>query len=420
MLFRKHIDEITWDDVVSFCEQGLQESSVLDYKRDFPRRLQHVIAAMANTLGGIIIIGVDQTDDGVPRLPLEGIEFETELRLRVTNIDLNNITPPTFPEVAVCTNSDGDRAILVVRVHQSHQTPHAVNSNTQVYLRTGDRISPERLVDIDEIEWLKEKRGKSVELRKNLLKRARERFNYFYNANNPEHSIQASMEMTLSPVYPKIPFTQPPSLVTKIPDIKVPDYLGPVGYTFPLPHMASQVIVQNGIILERTLEGGARVFHTELNIFGLYYYKQSILHGHTPGDATNIIRASDIYVRLDQFLDSAELFFELLGYHGPLTYNFCLKDIHDCPYGPWEGPYSAVGSRLFSPDPEVNVERIVSTSDLPTSKPSIILETAQTIAWTFGYHVNERDLDNCYQSRKGSMIFQSDDRSYDRKWCLRD
>ena len=39
----------------------------------------------------------------------------------------------------------------MIRIHQSHETPHAILNNTQVYLRTGNRNKPERLADIREI-----------------------------------------------------------------------------------------------------------------------------------------------------------------------------------------------------------------------------------------------------------------------------
>ena len=34
----------------------------LDYKRDFPRKLEKTISAMANTFGGIVLIGVEEDD----------------------------------------------------------------------------------------------------------------------------------------------------------------------------------------------------------------------------------------------------------------------------------------------------------------------------------------------------------------------
>ncbi len=69
MLFTKDITQITYEDVFIFCNQRLPESVHLDYKRDFPRNLEKTIAAFANTMGGLVIIGVED-DDGKPKLPV--------------------------------------------------------------------------------------------------------------------------------------------------------------------------------------------------------------------------------------------------------------------------------------------------------------------------------------------------------------
>src|SRR6266849_6417511 len=103
MLYVKPADQITWNDIESFCQQGLPEGAYLDYKEDFPKNLEKTIAAMANTLGGIILIGVEEDKQTTkPILPLKGIEFQRGLEERIMSIILTNITPPIFPEVVVC------------------------------------------------------------------------------------------------------------------------------------------------------------------------------------------------------------------------------------------------------------------------------------------------------------------------------
>ena len=79
---------------------------------------------------------------------------------RIMNIILSNITPPVFPEIAVCQNDDGSKAIIVIRIPQSHQTPHAIMNNTQVYVRTGNINNHEEIIGIDRLVWLFENRKK--------------------------------------------------------------------------------------------------------------------------------------------------------------------------------------------------------------------------------------------------------------------
>ena len=63
MIYTAPIETVTWKDVEDFCAQGTREGAYLDYKQDFPTDLAKTIAAMANTLGGIVIIGVAETKE---------------------------------------------------------------------------------------------------------------------------------------------------------------------------------------------------------------------------------------------------------------------------------------------------------------------------------------------------------------------
>lgn len=62
MFFGKPLKEVSYQDVLDFCATKTKENEVLDYKEDFPTKLQKTIAAFANTYGGIIIIGVGEKD----------------------------------------------------------------------------------------------------------------------------------------------------------------------------------------------------------------------------------------------------------------------------------------------------------------------------------------------------------------------
>ena len=64
MIYTTPIDNITWSAVEEFCAQGIAEGTYLDYKVEFPTELARTIAAMANTLGGVVLIGVEESTDG--------------------------------------------------------------------------------------------------------------------------------------------------------------------------------------------------------------------------------------------------------------------------------------------------------------------------------------------------------------------
>ena len=90
MLFTKEIEKITYQDVLDFCNQQYRENIHLDYKQDIDGGLAKTIAAMANTWGGLIVIGVED-EDSKPKLPLKGIGYKEHLREQVNNIILGNL-----------------------------------------------------------------------------------------------------------------------------------------------------------------------------------------------------------------------------------------------------------------------------------------------------------------------------------------
>jgi hypothetical protein len=59
-IYNAPVDGITWQAVEDFLVQNVKEGAYLDYKVDWPKELERTIAGMANTFGGVILIGVDQ------------------------------------------------------------------------------------------------------------------------------------------------------------------------------------------------------------------------------------------------------------------------------------------------------------------------------------------------------------------------
>lgn len=205
MIFNGPIDKITGDDVAAFCDRGIRENFVLDYKRDFPKDLGKTIAALANTYGGVVLIGVGD-NDGKPIVPPSGIKFERGLTERVNQIVIDNIYPPVFPEIQVCP-AQKERAFVVVRVPQSEDTPHAVLGRKHIYVRTQNVTKPEEWEDFattDQIEWLWDRRKKAKELRLALIQNAESRATACQNINNMVIPFGVA-RFVVAPRYPHSP-----------------------------------------------------------------------------------------------------------------------------------------------------------------------------------------------------------------------
>ena len=182
MLQSKPLNEITIADVRAFINEGHRESEILDYKGPWPSDLAKVIAAMANTQGGLILIGVPELpgSTGLPEQPTGvpiGRGLDT-LRQKAISIAYDSIYPPVRPEVeAYDMDNKPDHAVIAIRVSPSDQTPHAVDNRTKVYVRVDSQSKPElyQLATIDQLQWLYDKRKKGEAFLEDLIEAAQAR-----------------------------------------------------------------------------------------------------------------------------------------------------------------------------------------------------------------------------------------------------
>lgn len=395
MIFQKPVEEIEWSDIEEFCCQGISENSNLDYKEEFPNHLENTIAAIANTLGGAIIIGVEENDENKPITPIKGIDFQRGLSTRVQSIILSNITPPLFPEIKVCKNEIGDKAVILIRISQSNQTPHAIMKNTRVYLRTGDQNNPEELASVDEISWLSDKRKKSKELKEHITELADNRWKTYMNwareflsgedvnLEIPENGL---LRIEICPTFPKIEYRSPSELSDIRDRIMVRDYYGTFNY-FP-PKNNSNInkspFVQDGVAFVNTSFSDKRIFFTEINSYGLLYYKQVISRNG------EFLIGDEIISRIDQFIDTSMKFFNEIGYYGMIDLEARLQNILNLRlYFEWYKHLIGDSPIGISPDLEGKARFQGLVKNLGSNKEQIIYDFSRKLFWTFGLDFTE-------------------------------
>ncbi len=210
VLLSKAMHEITFQDVVDFCGEGRTEEVHLDYKVEIPDSLAKHIAAMANTLGGTIIIGVEDEDDK-PKAPFEGMSWDNDkgYRNKIFNMVHSSIVPPPFIEVANCPDLSKSKTFVIVRIPQSISTPHAL-SDGSIYIRTGESSNRERIASPDEIAWLYERRKQSSELKGSLVARSARRFSNFlsesgFDTQSVKGAGNAILTLSACPSFPREP-----------------------------------------------------------------------------------------------------------------------------------------------------------------------------------------------------------------------
>ena len=382
-LFVKPKNEIGFEAVNAFCDEQIEENSRLEYKKAFSskdekKQIAKEISAFANTHGGIILVGVGEKDRK-PKLPIDGIAYIEGLNEKVTSIALKNIYPPVFPEATVCRfGNDHEKAVVVIRVQESDETPHTVENTTGIYVRVDSQNEPQR-ARYEEIEWLINRREKAVENRERLLRRAKERFD-----NQPlRKNFKAFQRVSVIPVFPHATLVALESLS----DIADKSKVSVHNCDFPLTNQYKTA--HESIVYDSAYESFLN--YTEINRFGLIFSKQS-LWGSDNEKKVNLFEAAYM---VEGVLRFSLNFYEKVGYWGLISINLSLEGIRGGVLtsstrspDPFERP---LGSSDF--DDSITLERKITVRELSERFDEIVKDLYNEFLWSFG-------VDNDYQRKE--------------------
>ncbi|UZJ33760.1 AlbA family DNA-binding domain-containing protein [Streptomyces endophytica] len=147
----RHPDDLDEDDLQRAVDSQIPEGVDLDWKKDFykgtdagKKELAKDVSAMANTVGGLVVVGVDDgsKDHAHELSPLEPAQGRGEEWIRSV---LANWIQPVVPHIGVrslrSAKHDG-RIYWLITVPRSTQAPHAVAApgndyNFRVHVRNG-------------------------------------------------------------------------------------------------------------------------------------------------------------------------------------------------------------------------------------------------------------------------------------------
>ena len=144
-MFTKPIDEITYQDVESFCQEWA-ESVRVEYKQKITQ-VPKIVSSFANTYGGIFLIGVEADNTtNMPIFPIKGIPKRRNIEEGIQQSAEMSINPPVRPEVKIVNVPNGDNVVVVIRVTEgSLLAPHAIEDSTKAYFRVGSVTQPYEL-----------------------------------------------------------------------------------------------------------------------------------------------------------------------------------------------------------------------------------------------------------------------------------
>jgi hypothetical protein len=153
--YSRFTDSGLYTAIEEFTRQSLpqsdrtQEGYTVDFKEKWGDNALRVVAAFANTFGGVILIGV--SEDGGRAKDLVGEDSKGEIKTRLASSIAANISPTPSFEIAECTlPTQPDRRLAVIRVRSTNRIHllTAKNAPAPVYIRNEDEAVPARAPEL--------------------------------------------------------------------------------------------------------------------------------------------------------------------------------------------------------------------------------------------------------------------------------
>jgi hypothetical protein len=351
-------------DIRALCAR-FNEGIRVEYKSSFDenvrRALPKVVSSFANSLGGVLIIGVNAVD-GIPRGPIEGFAPPAEeLPLTVENLCIQGINPPVFPKTTLINSDVPNRAFLVIEVDESWEAPHAIENSKKVYVRTGNAANPYDLAEVDLIIELVRRRSEPLALHNRMLQRAKHRA----NSAILERNVYA--EVSISPMYPRHPLCTRDATW---------DFLTTQGYRgtrfFPFETL-------------RRVEDGSASFrgnelYGELNTFGMVFGRQIM----RPGEAGQLLVRDPFHLML-KVLVCADRFFRLVHFRGAVEIKLALQNMRNqrMVFIP-VAPEIVLGENDYrSFEDSVSGQQIVAAENLESQLTQTLQAVISQVCWPF-------------------------------------
>ncbi len=178
-IFEKPLSDLTWSDFEEIVAKGLEEDQTLEFKEALPVKdgsldpwqlggdkisayardaLAEEVVAFANAYGGVVIVGIEETDDNPRRAkafktPLVrncvecverlGYALRSRFDPPISGFDIRPIPKP---------KGDGE-GLIVIRVASSTLSPHGVGRPPEAYVRRGGAKEPLTMRDLHNLFW---------------------------------------------------------------------------------------------------------------------------------------------------------------------------------------------------------------------------------------------------------------------------
>jgi hypothetical protein len=177
-LFEKPLSDWEWLDIQTLISNEVEESQYFEFKEALPSRdgstdpwqsgrprvsdyardtIAEEMAAFANAYGGVLIIGIAESDDNPARASALGLLIRdcVNCAARLEPAIRSRFDPPIqgFDLRALPSPDGNGEGVLVLRVPASSLAPHGVGRPPECYVRRGAVKEPATMRDLQNIFW---------------------------------------------------------------------------------------------------------------------------------------------------------------------------------------------------------------------------------------------------------------------------
>jgi Putative DNA-binding domain len=146
--------ELTYKLLASAVAQQIPEAEDLDWKAALPHREEadefaKDVAAMANTVGGLIVYGVAEERGTGRAKSMQSVDISESAQRRLRALAASRIHPPVLGlDIVPLSSDDGQPALLILSIPQSPDAPHTIGQDSKLGI-------PYR--DGPETQWMRER-----------------------------------------------------------------------------------------------------------------------------------------------------------------------------------------------------------------------------------------------------------------------
>lgn len=181
-IFEKPLADLSWSEFDYITSNHLEEDQTLEFKETLPAKdgnadpwqlgqakisnyardtLAKEIVAFANAYGGVIIIGITETNEKPPRAAAFGSPLVRNCVDCVERLGpaLRSSFDPPIPgfDIRAIPNPNSDRdngeGLVIIRVGSSTQSPHGIGRPPEAYIRRGSVKEPLTMRDLHNLFW---------------------------------------------------------------------------------------------------------------------------------------------------------------------------------------------------------------------------------------------------------------------------